>query len=427
MAKITEANFISNPPSTWYDGYMTCRQSKQTMLSWGMWNNKTTDLKIQYPVWLYGLEVRIHNKIIQNRFFIFDQLQSNMTASIRCVRGPILDENYNKFIFEQAYAICQNHTSGSHMLSVTDTNLDKFRISSDIINMSFWIKGVEVGTFLNSEDLIVHCFVLNQHGELRKDNCTKKYSSVCVNATVHDTIQYSGLDSKVPKYDPTSPTTPVSSSAGTSEFVTSLVTSETNGGVDLTTSAANKSSDLNNFTSDHKSRTQDKPVMDEKILIALICVGVAVVTALVVAVICCCIIKRKPNKDRRPTLSDGYSETADSVNFKEAQHYEVSDISEYATPSDAVTGGPRTARPRSSIIEGEYDVISNSKATDKSKRQVAVVKAYSHVAIVPANQRRESDSYMENAYDVSTLNKQTTVTISQQDGTGNVYGYLGVT
>ncbi|XP_052253694.1 uncharacterized protein LOC127860023 isoform X3 [Dreissena polymorpha] len=381
---VLEANFISNPPSTWYDGYMTCRQSKQTMLSWGMWNNKTTDLKIQYPVWLYGLEVRIHNKIIQNRFFIFDQLQSNMTASIRCVRGPILDENYNKFIFEQAYAICQNHTSGSHMLSVTDTNLDKFRISSDIINMSFWIKGVEVGTFLNSEDLIVHCFVLNQHGELRKDNCTKKYSSVCVNATVHDTIQYSGLDSKVPKYDPTSPTTPVSSSA-------------------------------------------DKPVMDEKILIALICVGVAVVTALVVAVICCCIIKRKPNKDRRPTLSDGYSETADSVNFKEAQHYEVSDISEYATPSDAVTGGPRTARPRSSIIEGEYDVISNSKATDKSKRQVAVVKAYSHVAIVPANQRRESDSYMENAYDVSTLNKQTTVTISQQDGTGNVYGYLGVT
>ncbi|KAH3702161.1 hypothetical protein DPMN_077166, partial [Dreissena polymorpha] len=54
-----------------------------------------------------------------------------------------------------------------------------------------------------SEDLIVHCFVLNHHGELRKDNCSQSYSSVCVNATVHDTIQYSGQDSKVPNYDPT--------------------------------------------------------------------------------------------------------------------------------------------------------------------------------------------------------------------------------
>ncbi|KAH3702210.1 hypothetical protein DPMN_077217 [Dreissena polymorpha] len=32
--------------------------------------------------------------------------------------------------------------------------------------------------------------------------------------------------------------------------------------------------------------------MEEKILIARICVGVAVVTALVVAIICCCRIKR---------------------------------------------------------------------------------------------------------------------------------------
>ena len=77
-----------------------------------------------------------------------------------------------------------------------------------------------------------------------------------LSATVHDTIQYSGQDSKVPKYDPTSPTTPVTSSAGTSEFVTSLVTTETNDGVDLTTSVANKSSDLHNSTSDHKSRAK---------------------------------------------------------------------------------------------------------------------------------------------------------------------------
>ncbi|XP_052255466.1 uncharacterized protein LOC127861134 isoform X2 [Dreissena polymorpha] len=281
--------------------------------------------------------------------------------------------------------MCQNHISGTReLLTMNRTNLDEFKISSDIINVSFWTRAVEVGTFLNSEDLIVHCLMLNHHGELRKDNCTKNYSSVCVNATVHDTIQYSGQESKVPNYDPTSPSTPMTTSA-------------------------------------------DKPMMEEKILIPLICVGVSVVTALVVAVICCCRIKRKSNKDRRPTFFDGNSKTADSVNIKDAQHYEVSDISEYATPSDAVTGGPKTARPRSSIIEGEYDAISNSRATDKSKRQVAVVKAYSHVAIVPANQRRDSDSNMENAYDVSTLNKQTTVTILQQDGTGNVYGHLGIT
>ncbi|KAH3702239.1 hypothetical protein DPMN_077247 [Dreissena polymorpha] len=421
-----EANFINNLPSTWYDGYMTCRQSKQTMLNWGMWKDGTTDLKIQYPVWLYGLEVRIHNK---NTFFKLDQLQNARTSSVRCEAGTSFDDNYTLFIFEQAHTVCKNDTSGIPMelLTVKHTNLDKFKISSDIINTSFWTQPVEVETFLNSEDLVVHCFVLNHHGELRKDNCTKSYSSVCVNATVHDTIQYSGQESNVPNYEPTSSTTPVTSSAGTLEFVTSLVTSETNGGVDLTTSAANKSSDLHDSTSDHISRATDKQVMEEKILIAISCVAVAVVTALLVAVICCCRIKRKPNKDRRPNLLEGFSETADSVHFKDAQHYEVSDISEYATPSDAETGGPRTARPRSSIIEGEYDVISNSKATDKSKRQVAVVKAYSHVAIVPANQRRESDSNIENAYDVSTLNKQTTVTISQQDGTGNVYGHLGVT
>ncbi|KAH3702046.1 hypothetical protein DPMN_077047 [Dreissena polymorpha] len=84
---VLEANFISIPPSTLYDGYMACRQSKHTMLSWGMWNNKTTDLKIKYPVWLYGLEVRIHNKIIQNRFFMLDQLHSNMTAYVLCFSG----------------------------------------------------------------------------------------------------------------------------------------------------------------------------------------------------------------------------------------------------------------------------------------------------------------------------------------------------
>ncbi|KAH3702395.1 hypothetical protein DPMN_077413 [Dreissena polymorpha] len=58
----------------------------------------------------------------------------------------------------------------------------------------------------------------------------------------------------MPTYDPTSPSTHVASSAVTSEFLTSLVTSKTNGGVDFITSAANKSTDLHNSTSDHKGR-----------------------------------------------------------------------------------------------------------------------------------------------------------------------------
>ncbi|KAH3789418.1 hypothetical protein DPMN_167597 [Dreissena polymorpha] len=48
----------------------------------------------------------------------------------------------------------------------------------------------------------------------------------------------------------------MTSSAGTSEFVTSQVTSETNGGVDLTTGAAENSSDLHNSTSDSSSRAK---------------------------------------------------------------------------------------------------------------------------------------------------------------------------
>ncbi|KAH3702212.1 hypothetical protein DPMN_077220 [Dreissena polymorpha] len=60
---VLEANFISNPPSTWYDGYIKCRHNNQTMLNWVMWKDGTTDLKIQYPVWLYGFETNSSNSI----------------------------------------------------------------------------------------------------------------------------------------------------------------------------------------------------------------------------------------------------------------------------------------------------------------------------------------------------------------------------
>ncbi|KAH3729310.1 hypothetical protein DPMN_055278 [Dreissena polymorpha] len=55
-------------------------------------------------------------------------------------------------------------------------------------------------------------------------------------------------------YYSTSSSTPQTSSAAASEFVTSLGMSETNGGVDLTTSAANTPFDLNNSTRDSKSK-----------------------------------------------------------------------------------------------------------------------------------------------------------------------------
>ncbi|XP_052255600.1 uncharacterized protein LOC127861226 isoform X1 [Dreissena polymorpha] len=221
---VLEANFISNPPSTWYDGYIKCRHNNQTMLNWVMWKDGTTDLKIQYPVWLYGFEVRIHNKI-SDKFFKLDQLQNTRTAYVRCEAGSF--EDYTLFNFEQAHIICQNHTNGTRkLLTVNHTNLDKFKISREIINILFWTQAVEVGTFLNSEDFIVQCLMLNHHGELRKDSCAKSYSSVCVNATVHDTISYIGQDSLVQNYDPTSSSTPVASSAVTSEFVTSQAEEE---------------------------------------------------------------------------------------------------------------------------------------------------------------------------------------------------------
>ncbi|XP_052257392.1 uncharacterized protein LOC127862346 isoform X2 [Dreissena polymorpha] len=224
---VLEAHIIVNPPDPWYDGYMTCRQNNMAMLSWRMWRDGTRNINVTYPVWLYGFEAKVRNTV---KIFTFDQLQNNMTASVRCVRGNTFDEYYQSFNFEQALSLCQNNSSGYHMelLSVNHTNLHKFPISSDIINFAFWTKGLEVGTFLNSENLTTRCFLLNADGALRKDNCTESYASICVNAIVRDTIQYNGQLSNVPHYDPTSTSKPVTLSAATSEFVTSQVSTATN-------------------------------------------------------------------------------------------------------------------------------------------------------------------------------------------------------
>jgi len=118
-------------------------------------------------------------------------------------------------------------------------------------------------------------------------------------------------------------------------------------------------------------------------------------------------------------LADGYSETLDSINeHKSSQDH----VSEYATPDEAM--GVKFARPRNSIIEGDYDTLQQTNTQQKQKRKVAVVNAYSHVAIVQPNPRESSSSTDENHYDVTTYNKQTLISISPDDASGNIYGHL---
>ena len=101
---------------------------------------------------------------------------------------------------------------------------------------------------------------------------------------------------------------------------------------------------------------------------------------------------------------------------------------EYATPTDAVELGPRLARPRSLLNEEDYDVIShNQAAKPKPKRQVAVVNAYNHVAIVSPRQRRDSaPDNGESEYDVSTFHKQTVVMLETEKEQGNIYGHVDI-
>ncbi|KAH3702120.1 hypothetical protein DPMN_077122 [Dreissena polymorpha] len=132
---------------------------------------------------------------------------------------------------------------------------------------------------------------------------------------------------------------------------------------------------------------------------------------------------RKANKDHRPRISDGISESTDPVvNSKDFLHYKICDVSyhishvsEYATQSDVPDDWHSIARHRPSVMKDEYDTLSNSKATKKSNSRVALVHAYSHVSIVPANGIRENDSKIVHEYDVSTLNRQPSMTILDQN------------
>ena len=73
-------------------------------------------------------------------------------------------------------------------------------------------------------------------------------------ATGHDVIRYGEEESLVQNYDQTTSSTPLTTSAGTSEFATSMGMSETNGGVDITTSASNSPFNLNNLNSYPESK-----------------------------------------------------------------------------------------------------------------------------------------------------------------------------
>ncbi|KAH3701839.1 hypothetical protein DPMN_076835 [Dreissena polymorpha] len=286
--KLEQAELIANPSSTWYDGYIKCRQSGLDMATWF---DVTPDMNITYPIWLNGLEVRVN---YLDSFFLIRKLPKNELAYVWCVNSTAFVDSRIRMTFEEGRKYNQNQPSGSQMdfPLVNHTNLHLFGFSS---MYWYWIKAEEVGQFLNSEDLTAQCFVLKDIGDRRKDNCTNKYSFICVNATVHDYIHYTGKESRVEYYDPTSSRTPVTSSAVTSEFVTSLVTSETYIGVDVTTSAANTPFYLHVSTSDPKN---EKLAKASSIIIWVSTTLGSCLVVLIVIIACLC-IKRKQGSNAR--------------------------------------------------------------------------------------------------------------------------------
>ncbi|XP_052255172.1 uncharacterized protein LOC127860904 [Dreissena polymorpha] len=287
---VLEADIITNPSSTWYDGIIKCRQHGLSMVTS---RYATLYKNITYPIWANGFEVRVN---YLDEFFIIDKLHENGKALVRCMNSKSPVGNLKPMQFEEGHKYCQKQSNGSHihLPFVNHTNLDMFRWLNGVPN---WIQAVNVGPFLNSEDLTVHCLVLNGF-ELfppRKDNCTNKYASICVNETFHDIIWYRGRGpSDVKNCDPTSCRTPVSSSAVTSEFMTSLVTAETYIGVDLNTSVANTPFYLDESTSDPK--TEEEAKTSSIIIISTTLGSCLVVLIVIISGLC---LKRKQGNNTR--------------------------------------------------------------------------------------------------------------------------------
>ncbi|XP_052244435.1 uncharacterized protein LOC127853737 [Dreissena polymorpha] len=262
----------------------------------GTWFDVTSGINIPYPIWLNGFEVRVKNL---DRFFIIAKLPENQLAYVRCVNSTAFVDTGESMTFEKGLEYCQNQSNGSHMDSplVNHTNLHMFSTLS--VSRRYWIKDLKVGPFLNSEDLTVHCLVLKGKNKVwGKDNCTNKYLSICVNATVHDAIAYIGQESWMQNYYSTSSSTPQTSSAAASEFVTSLGMSETNGGVDLTTSAANTPFDLNNSTRDSKTEEDAKTSS----IFTWLARAFGLSMLVIIVIIACLCVKRKQGNNNRTTF-----------------------------------------------------------------------------------------------------------------------------
>ncbi|XP_052254778.1 uncharacterized protein LOC127860609 isoform X10 [Dreissena polymorpha] len=264
---VLEADFITYPSSTWYDGYIKCRQNGLAMATgWDI----TSDLNIAYPIWINAFSVRAN---YLEKFFIFAKMPNTEGAHVRCVNITVHD---------------------TLQYIERESRVPKFDLTS---------------------------------------SSTPLTSSAGI---VHDTITYTGNETEGQNNDPTSPSTSVTPTAGISEFVTSLFTSDTNDGVDFTYSATNKSSDLN---SDRK--TKEDAMKSSTLLWVATTIG-SCLAALIFIVACIC-IKRKRGNNIRKTFQK--NELIQPLNIPQEGYYV--NIVENDVISDDITG--REATPYTSL------------------------------------------------------------------------------
>ncbi|XP_052228837.1 uncharacterized protein LOC127843071 isoform X2 [Dreissena polymorpha] len=181
----------------WYSWHMECHRNNQTMLSWPMWMERgRSDLNVTYPVWFYGVEIHLLTGL--TRTFKISQLENHKEARTRYTSSfePGL------FVLDTAKSLCAKKLSTTifSIPNISPTNLNDFQIAADIIQVPFWVQPVNVQAFVGAPITTLLCYLLDLDGLVKKENCSEKYSSVCVNATAHDTITYLGSTSSVPFY-----------------------------------------------------------------------------------------------------------------------------------------------------------------------------------------------------------------------------------
>ncbi|XP_052254776.1 uncharacterized protein LOC127860609 isoform X9 [Dreissena polymorpha] len=322
---VLEADFITYPSSTWYDGYIKCRQNGLAMATgWDI----TSDLNIAYPIWINAFSVRAN---YLEKFFIFAKMPNTEGAHVRCVNSTAFVGNSKNMQFEEGRKYCQNQSSGSQidLPIVTLTNFYMFR---ELSSKMYWIQDVDVGTFINSEYLSVDCFVLKTRNEFVPDTCTKNYSYACVNVTVHDTLQYIERESRVPKFDLTSSSTPLTSSAGIVHDTITYTGNETEGQNNDPTSPS---------TSVTPTAAKEDAMKSSTLLWVATTIG-SCLAALIFIVACIC-IKRKRGNNIRKTFQK--NELIQPLNIPQEGYYV--NIVENDVISDDITG--REATPYTSL------------------------------------------------------------------------------